>query len=239
VQQDSKQVEAYYRASLLGLRALEAQSGRARCFGEDAEARWRAFRGELREGVLLDLMLRDAAVSQPAAFAPRVVFPIPGLADDEPFGPEWPGIGAPAAIALLKEPFQNQPLDALLARVAAIWSLRTAPLPSGALDSIAPATRVLASGPSAILALSACFAARRDLDLANQVLLVSDHPGERQLFGLASALLGCAGMPQLAQTSDAAERARELRIPPSALVVAEPSSPARELLSRLLVQPGA
>ncbi len=235
MQHEITAVEAFYRASLAGLRALEAAGGRARYFGEEADARWKAFQGELREADRLDLLLRDAAVSHPAAFAPRVVFPIPGLADDEPFGPDWPSLSGPRAVALWREPPPKSPtLEPVLAAVAEIWSLRPEPPAAGALDSIGPATRILAAGAGAILGLARHFEGRRDLDLASQVLLISDLPGERQLFGLAAALLGSAGKVQLAPTSVdlAALQAAGLR--GNALLAADPGSRGGEVAAALL-----
>src|SRR5690242_12221615 len=52
---------SFYEAASLGLRALDARATRSRRFGPDADATWRAFRGELTDGDRLDLLLRDAA----------------------------------------------------------------------------------------------------------------------------------------------------------------------------------
>jgi hypothetical protein len=100
------QAERFYRAGVLGLRALEAREGRGRRLGPAADATWRAFRGdpgELDDRDRLDLLLRDAAATSPLAFAPRRIFALAGLSDDEPFGHEWPGLPVSLARLLLRE----------------------------------------------------------------------------------------------------------------------------------------
>ena len=74
-------LQAFYKAGALTLRALDARAAQARIFGPDADAAWGLFKGELHEGERLDLLLRDAAVAHPAAFAPRVVFALEGLSE--------------------------------------------------------------------------------------------------------------------------------------------------------------
>jgi hypothetical protein len=79
-------IESYYRAAALGLRLLEAREARGRRFGEAAAATWRALGGELEGRDRLDLLLRDAAVSNPLAFSARGVFDLagaPGWEDDQ------------------------------------------------------------------------------------------------------------------------------------------------------------
>lgn len=83
-------LEPFYRSAALALRALEALNARPSSVGPEPDARWNAFRGELREADRLDLVLRNAAATAPAAFAPRVVLALSGLAADDPFGPDWP-----------------------------------------------------------------------------------------------------------------------------------------------------
>lgn len=104
----------YYEAALIGLAALDAQAPQPRRFGVDADARWRSFRGALETWDRIDLLIRDASASSAAGFAPRVIFALPDVADDEPFGSSWPGaaplgpvtpttqlvlVGAPAVLA--------------------------------------------------------------------------------------------------------------------------------------------
>lgn len=80
------QTEAYYKAAILGLRALEAREGRGRRFGPDADARWERFRGKLHGGDRLQILLRDASAPWGVAFAASHVFRLEGVAVDEPFG---------------------------------------------------------------------------------------------------------------------------------------------------------
>lgn len=189
---DPDQIESFYRAATLGLAALEARAGTPRRFGPDADARWNAFRGALQDWHRLDLLVRDAAVAHAAGFAPRVVFALPALADDEPFGPDWPGPAPTIAGDLLRQgaAATHTDLAALLDELARIWHLEPAAVPAAATAGIEPATRLACAGAGAVLAVARAFHGRPELDLADQVILVADDPGTRQLFGLAIAALG-------------------------------------------------
>ena len=112
---DQSQIDHFYVAAMLGLRALEARSAAPRRFGPDADARWNAFRGGLQDWHRIELLVRDAAVRNPAGFAPKVVFDLPALADDEPSGPDWPGLPPAEAAALLRTA-QSGAKDPLLPR---------------------------------------------------------------------------------------------------------------------------
>jgi hypothetical protein len=57
--------------------------------GSERGAQWEFFAGHLDAADRLDLVIRDAAVRQPAAFAPRDIFRMLDLPDDEPLGPRW------------------------------------------------------------------------------------------------------------------------------------------------------
>jgi hypothetical protein len=191
--------ESFYRCAMLGLRALDAAGAQRRFFGAEADATWSAMVGALRPSDRLDLLIRNAAVANPAAFAPRVIFPLPGLADDEPFGPDW---RAPAGLAeqLLREavkPAVDASPAALLVEAAKAWGLAAKPARGEGLASLTPASRVLVAGAGAILAVAARFHGREGFDLGRQVALVSALPGERQLLGLAAALLGSAVAPPM------------------------------------------
>jgi hypothetical protein len=234
-------LEPYYRAAILDLRALEARGGRRRSFGPDADARWGAFRGELRDGVRLDLLLRAASKGSPAAFAPRVVFPVEGLADDEPFGPDWPGVPLQLATALVREataPLGDTSLRGVLTAAAQAWGITPKLIAPAALEQVAAATRILAAGAGATVALAEKFSGRSDLDLPQQVIFVADSPGERQLVGLAVALLGSASQVRLAAPDTSAEQVRS-GFPRANLVVisddvSEPLRAAAEALAREL-----
>lgn len=187
-------IESFYRAAALGLTVLEARAGSAQRFGPDADARWNAFRGALQDWHRLDLLVRDAAVAHAAAFAPRVVFTLPALADDEPAGPEWTGAPPDIAAELLRQAATAAPpdLDALLREITRIWDIKPEAISRDATAGIEPATRIACAGAGAVIALARAFHGRPELDLADQVTLIADAPGTRQLFGLAIAALGGA-----------------------------------------------
>lgn len=189
---EQAQADAFYRAATAGLRALDTLPGQNRRFGDEANARWQAFRGELSAADRLDLLIRDAAVLQPAGFAPRVIFALEGLADDEPFGPAWDAAPADAARAFNQPPEVAPSLARTLETAAEAWSLAPVPLSANELAAITPATKILAAGAGAVLSLAQAFSGRADLSLPDQVLLLADHPGHRQLFGLAATLLQSA-----------------------------------------------
>lgn len=186
------QIESFYRAASLGLVVLKARAGGARRFGPDADARWNAFRGALQDWHRLDLLMRDAAVAHAAAFAPRVVFRLPALAEDEPSGPEWPGPPPDIAAELLRQAATAaaEDFDALLGEVARIWRLKPAAVSREATAGIEPATRLACAGAGAVLGLARAFHGRSELDFSDQVTLIADDPGTRHLFGLAITVLG-------------------------------------------------
>lgn len=207
---DAAQVQQFYRVGVLGLRVLDGRDAARRRFGPDAEARWQLFKGELGDGDRLDLILRDAAVTHPAAFAPRVVFAIDGLAEDEPFGPDWPGPEPTAVAGLLADDGQAGAGDIrrLLQSAAAMWGLQPRLVADTELESVGPATSIVAAGPGVVLSLACLFAARSGLDFADQVVLLGDHPGERQLFGLANVMLETTSAVRVLRCDTATEEAR-------------------------------
>ena len=223
---------------MLGLAMLEARAGQGqqgggRRFGPDADARWRAFRGGLQDWHRIDVLVRDAAVRNPAGFAPRVIFDLPALADDEPCGPDWPGVEPVEAAGLLRQAGEGPPRDALTALEAAAtaWGLRPARPPVTATADIRPATRLVLAGAGAVLAVAAAFAGRPELDLADQAVLVADDPGTRQLFGLALASLNSLGSrrpPRLLRTTATAEDCRALGIPAADRLLASDDVPPPE-----------
>jgi hypothetical protein len=207
---EATQIQNFYQVGVLGLRALEVRDAGRRRFGPDANARWQLFRGELGDGDRLDLLLRDAAVTYPAAFAPRTVFAIDGLAEDEPFGPDWPG-PEPATVAnLLGDPDIGDVGDIrrLLLNAASMWDLEPRLVPEADLAAIGPATRILAAGPGAVVSLAVFFSGRSGMDLADQVILLTDQPGERQLFGLANVLLETTNPVRILRCDASAEELR-------------------------------
>lgn len=208
---DPSQIDRFYQAAVLGLGVLEARSATARRFGPDVDARWNAFRGGLQDWHRIEILVRDAAVRSPAGFAPRVVFDLPALADDEPCGPDWPGPSPSEAAGLLRGAASgtHDPGDALDAAAAA-WGLAPARMPALATAGIQPATHLLVAGAGAVLAVAAAFNGRPELDLADQAVLLADDPGTRQLFGLALAFLDTRRPPRLARTTATADEVRAL-----------------------------
>lgn len=184
-------VQNFYRAAFAGLVGLELRVPRR--FGDNRDAEWKLFKGELKDRDRLDLLIRDAAADHPAGFAPRVVFGIEGLSSDEPFGAEW---GGPDP-ALAGELFRGQragkcgwkTTEEVLAEAAKVWGV-AATKPPAVPTPIKPATRIVAAGGAAVMALARAFVGREDegLRLGDQVLLVTDRAADRQLHGLAVAL---------------------------------------------------
>ncbi len=209
------EVECFYRAAAAGLRLLDAREGRGRRFGDTANAAWKALGGEFEDRDRLDLLLRDGAGHQPLAFSPRLVFQMTWLADDEPFGPEWPQAPAAVAGALLRSE-RNAVSDTaeLLADAAGAWGLPqlgSTPALSDHVGRVGPASNVLVSGTDAMFAVAQCAEGRRDLDLGEQVLLFACTPAERQFWGLALLALGSRSYARMISASDAtAAKVREL-----------------------------
>jgi hypothetical protein len=139
------------------------------------------------------------------------VLALAGLADDEPFGPEWPGPEHALAASLLQaaaQPVTTASVSDVLNHVVRTWALSPATVATSRTAAIAPQTRVVAAGAGAILALAEHFQQGRGLDLAAQVLLVAASPGERQLLGIAAALLGSTGTPRYLAPGASADAAR-------------------------------
>jgi hypothetical protein len=108
--------QQYYSASTSALRALERSSPTNRRFGPDADATWKGFKGQLTDADRLDLLLREAAVQYPSAFAPRVLFAWDGLTEDEPFGPDWESLPDRMVAQLLRGPDAPAGIESRLRR---------------------------------------------------------------------------------------------------------------------------
>jgi hypothetical protein len=183
-------IEAFYRAGLEGLGFLEQREGRGRRFGEAAHAAWRSLGGELEAPDRVELLLRDAAANYPLAFGARGVFEMTWLAEDEPFGSEWPPVRAALAESLLRESKSGGATDVaeLLAAAAGHWGLPKPTRTPALTDQVAritPASHFLVAGVSAMLAIITATSTRRDLDLAEQALVLTSGAAERQLWGLS------------------------------------------------------
>jgi hypothetical protein len=168
-------ITSFYLASLRGLRAVEARKATGRRFGPDADSIWKSFQGHLDTADRIDLLLRDAAVAWPTAFAPSHVFGMPAVAEDEPFGPQWEPLDQAHAEDVWREVAEvggKSPFD-ILAKCAVAWDLRLEPVSVGAVDAGA---RILAVGPSAVASLANLFAENRDLDWTSQVTCAASLP---------------------------------------------------------------
>lgn len=221
---------SFYGAAVLGLRALDARETTARRFGRDAEARWTQFAGALGVGDRIDILLRDAAATWGAAFSPSECFGFFGLADDEPFGPDWGGIDDASAKRLLAEPDAPATLD----HVAYGLGVRACSVP---LPSVTPSTKLVVAGATAIVAVAKLFAENKALSWTDQVVVVADKAGWRQLAGLAAVLLGARGRTALVRPTEA-DRLRALGFAHlDAAVVSPDAEPEAAELARKLGGP--
>jgi hypothetical protein len=189
---------AFYGAAVIGLRALDARETTPRRFGPDADARWTHFAGALGMGDRIDILLRDAAGTWGAAFSPSECFGFFGLADDEPFGPDWNGIDDHSAKRLLAEP----DAPATFEHIAFGLGVKAG---SVSVAHITPSTKLVAAGGTAIVSVATVFAENKALSWTDQVVVVADKPAWRQLAGLAAVLLGARGRTVLVRAIDGAE----------------------------------
>lgn len=190
---------SFYAAALRGLRALDGREHTPRRFGHDAEARWTQFAGALGDGDRIDILLRDAAGTWGAAFSPSECFGSFGLADDEPFGPDWGGIDDHAAKRLLAE----SEVPSTLEHIANGLGVGPASVPAPA---ITPSTKLVVAGGTAILAVAKVFAASKGLSWTDQVVVVANKAAWRQLAALAAVLLGARGRTALVRPIEGAEK---------------------------------
>lgn len=198
----SQDRSAFYGAAVLGLRALDARERTARRFGADAEARWTQFAGALGAGERLDILLRDAAGTWGAAFSPSECFGFFGLADDEPFGPDWGGIDDHAAKRLLAEP----DAPASLEHIAYGLGVKASSVP---VPPLTPSTKLVVAGGTAVVSVAKAFSENTALSWTDQVVVLADKPAWRQLAGLAAVVLGARGRTVIVRPS--ADAANALR----------------------------
>lgn len=190
----SQERAVFYSAAAIGLRSLDARERTARRFGSDAVSRWTQFAGALEDGDRLDILLRDAAGTWGAAFSPSECFGFLGLADDEPFGPQWGGIDDHAAKRLFAESRGQVTVDL----VATTLGVQPGAVP---LPALTPATKLVVAGGAALVAVTQAFAQDHALSWTDQVVAVADHAAFRQLAGLAAVLLGARGRTVLVRPS--------------------------------------
>lgn len=184
---DEISIRAFYTGALVALRYLEHAKPTGRRFGADADARWEAFAGDLELIDRADVLIRDADAEWPGAFGARMVFALGTVAEDDAFGPEWPGLHPPVGAELWKAALEERtPPDpaAVLERVARAWDLKLDPL---SIEPVGPAEQLVVTGPSALAAVVAHFVGNADLDWADQVTCVATDPGPRQIAALGAA----------------------------------------------------
>lgn len=198
----------FYRCALAGLGVLVQHHQTRDPFSDDANALWSAARGHLTAADRVDLVLSDASVAWPLAFSARDVFALEGLAEDAAFPRDWPGIDpnlAPAATQRTALPGAGNAVAQASAAVAEAWGPRPAADPT-ALAALAGAPRqqrfVIAG--RAALAAAVARASEGGLNLATQVVLVSERPDERQWLGLAAAAHGARETPLVLRHARAA-----------------------------------
>lgn len=155
----------------------------ARRFGPDADTRWAQFAGALGLGDRLDIVLRDAAGTWGAAFSPSDCFGFFGLADDEPFGPDWGGLPDTAAKRLLGEADRSPTIESVAAALGVLAA--TVPLPP-----INPSTKIAVAGGAAVVAVAGAFERDQALSWTDQVVVLAEHGPTRQLAGLAAVIIG-------------------------------------------------
>lgn len=205
---DAPAIRAFYAASLIGLRLLDARLPSPRRFGPDADARWNNFAGHLTARDRLDILLRDADAEHPGAFSARLTFDLEAVIEDDPFGPTWPGLDRDTAAALFRTAAAAPPpedIAAALQDAAAAWGLAPARIDVGPLDD---STHVLLTGAGALLSLALTFAGRTELSFGGQVTLIATHPAERHLAALAAAALASRCPRILSPTAGAPPGAR-------------------------------
>ncbi len=198
---------SFYAAAVLGLRALDARGPTARRFGSEADARWTQFAGALGAGDRLDILLRDAAGTWGAAFSPSECFGFFGLADDEPFGPDWGGIDDHAAKRLLAE-LDRRPRPSSTSPTA--LGVKAA---SVAVPPLTPSTKLVVAGGAAIVAVAKAFAENRRSRGPIRSSSSPTAPAWRQLAGLAAVLLGARGRTVIVRSG---RRTPTLRFAPRA-----------------------
>ncbi len=190
-----QQRESFYAAALAGLHALESRERTSRRFGTDADARWQSFRGHLELADRIDLLVRDAAVRWQSGFSPALVFQLPYLADDEPFGPDWGGLTPAQAERLWRSAGTPADLSTCAAALGVADAPVSCPIPE-------PSTRLIVAGGSAILGVAKLFFGRPELSWSNQVLVVAEVPANRQLAGLVAPVIGAKTATRLTAPGD-------------------------------------
>jgi hypothetical protein len=197
----------YVEAALRLLQYVELRRPTGRRFGADADARWSSFKGDLETVDRIELMIRDADAEWPASFGARLIYELPGIPDDEPFGSQWMSVDPVDAEELwrrVKAEPSPKTVAETLKTIAAVWGLTLKRCDCG---KVTANDHLVVVGASAIASAIETFATGTALDWSEQVIVVASTPAERQLAASATALLN-AQRPARVLTSSEAARAK-------------------------------
>lgn len=183
---DETRRSAYYGAALGLLRFVEQRSPTARRFGPEADALWRSFAGDLDTGDRIELLLRDADRQWSGAFAARAVFALRSAHEQDAFGSTWARLSSGEAEALWTSTLAQPPTTDALNSILSCWKLEPKPFD---VPKLGPSSRIVIAGLAALVACLRQFLANPDLSWPNQVAVVAEAPGPRQLAAAAPALL--------------------------------------------------
>lgn len=224
----------YVEGALRLLQFVEGRRPTGRRFGADADARWTSFRGDLETVDRIELMIRDADAEWPASFAARLVYALPGVPEDEPFGSQWDGLDPVAAEELWRKvKAETAPATsaAALKAIAAAWGK---PLKPHTVGNVGANDHLLLVGASAIAATIEAFAAGTALDWSDQVMVIASSPVERQLAAAATALLNAQRPARILTPAEAASAKPDRG---ARLVASDDAEPAdREAADKLLAR---
>ncbi len=231
------EVRAFYAAALSGLRALERRLPTDRRFGDNADARWQSFRGDLTTADRLDLLIRDADAQWPGSFGARTAFAMRAVSEDDPFGSGWSPLDPVDAEELWRSELAKSAPKSIgdgLNAVAAAWGLKPKTAQVGPVDA---AQKLLLAGPGSIIGAAAVFAEGSDLDWADQVICVATPPGHRQLAAVVAALLNSSRRCTILGAK-APQGEDKVEFGGRTLVVSDDADPADAELARRLVGEG-
>lgn len=219
---ETAHIASYYAASLACLRFAEARHPTHRRFGADADAVWESFRGHLTTADRIDLLLRDADAQWRGALAAWTTFALPAVADDEPFGTGWPGLDPVDAEELWRHVFRAPASSeaSVWSAIASEWKLAPRPVDVGAIDA---SSKLVVTGPSAIIALAVAFRANRDLSWSEQITCIATPPAHRHVASLAAVFLNTTEPGRLLESTGARVTGRVDR------VLASPDAAADDL----------
>lgn len=168
---------------------MEQRRPTQRRFGPEADARWKAFRGDLGASARIDLLIRDADAEWPGAFGARTVYGLEAVAEDEAFGAGWEPLHDVDAEELWRSMIADAPPTtprAVFEAVAAAWEIALSEHPVSAPK---PSDHFLVVGPSAIAALATAFAQGSDLDWSEQVTVLASPAAHRHIAAAAAAVV--------------------------------------------------